>query len=228
MKSKVSKQARYQNDLEPDKLTYVQHEQSGGQEQGERLFVSVAISRTCSASVSPKPSFINQTNESCCLKMINMAQMPVLLWCLPGRAGNLTYYHKCCAEIFQSSFGPPLNVCMDFQKNLKFQALAGKWLQPPFCFRQFPPHVEHIAVPRLSRADIKKQWDTGKQQGRATVKILAWASGNVQFVLYLSWTFHTTLIKSLTNLLACFLHAQLRVFWLIFKPHSNLKRAPKV
>lgn len=115
--------------------------------------------------------------------MINMAQMPVLLWCLPGKAGNLTYYPKCYAEIVQSSFSPPLNVCMDFQKNLKFQALAEKWLQPPFCFRQFPPHVEHTAVPRLSRADIKKQWDMEKQQGRATVKILAWASGNMQFCL---------------------------------------------
>lgn len=34
MKLKVSKPARYQNDLEPDMLTYVQHEQPGGQERG--------------------------------------------------------------------------------------------------------------------------------------------------------------------------------------------------
>lgn len=137
---------------------------------------------------------------------------------LPTIVDNLAYYHKCYPGIFQNNFGSLLSVCMVFQTNWKFQALAEKWFQPSFCFKQFPPHAEHNVVCRLPCLDTKNQLDTGAQQGRAATNSGPKHVEMCSFFLDLSRTLHTTLIKSLKNLPVCFLHAQVRVWLLILKP----------
>lgn len=60
---KMSKYAGYQTDLGTNMPTLFQCKQSGDQDQEARLFVSVVFFRQFSASVSPEPSFINQTSK---------------------------------------------------------------------------------------------------------------------------------------------------------------------
>lgn len=98
----------------------MQCEQSGNQDQGDRLFFSVAFSRIFSASVSPKPSIINPPTEQSCWKMINMVDI--------------------YTEVMLSRQNRQLNL----QTQMLYWELSDQLWSSPKCVHEFPKDLKFV------------------------------------------------------------------------------------